>query len=617
MKENLSFADDQNFSKYNMSKEITSAIEIKHGSVGNFLTEVESGKIDFFVGINHCISMIINNNTYNSVVIHEALFTTELIVENMIKFIATANINDYKKYPTYFDLEGNTYILTDEQKLLVSTFLKKCVHWLHEIDGQIYISYLWANLKIYINHNPLKYQYFFHVLEYIENHKTLELSVGQDGEDLANVYCIDKFNIDSIQWKIINKKDWIKSESIIIDDDTKNKAIPLFDPEIASKITETAKEISKTFPNKKTQEEIKQMDDKRKEDEQDFFKMAQRAIYDCDSTYRLHSELTLLSSGTATTANIDLKNMFSIYLHILSLAEALMKKPDMESFIFPSDIRAQFAVMKTELLSFNFRFIHDWLTSENFRMGKEFAKAFGAAAYVMFEVAEKEEFSKMLHDTVLELGSFDHQITTNVKINKYKIRTVKEIVEDTNKGILKAIGDSEMYTRFRYACDYFSNTNSSGYSVEVNLQEGIVFKVPHLTISLNLLLSDFIKFDEEIGLLEVNVLSYYASYEKSSLFKEKENAEILDQADKLLAFINTFICNNKYNKYNLMAGSSGVLVRDKEGLIDITKLDYTSSEGLIADVKNYEIMIHRNLGILFKVLINLVAIMMKQHNSAQ
>lgn len=614
-----------NLQKYNLTKGITEEIVIKYNSVQEFLSKVASGEADFFVGIRDAIS-IHNDRDYNkeAMMLYETSYTLGTIIDRLTKFINLSNIENFKMYNLNYDLQRSTYDLNDDQKIMISTFLKKVVHWLIGLEKYSLIVYLYANLKIYINHSPILYNYFFDVLCFIENHESLETSLSSESENLANIYCTQNLELAKFDWKYLMNGDWleedkeIKVEGIIINDDTKvdEKLHPqdtrLFDAEIASKITETAKEITK-----KSGEEIKMTNEKRKDDEKQFFSMAQRSIYDAESTHKIHDELTLLSSGSATTANIDLKNMFSIYLHILKLAEVLLKKPDIESFKFPSDIRLQFAVMKPELLSYNFRFIHDWLTSENCKMDSNFRKAFCAAAYILFEVAEKEEFSKMLHDTALELGSFDYQLTTTIRMNKFKIRTIKEIVVDVNKGINKAISECEAYTRFRYACDYFAKTDSSGYKIEVNIHDGIVIKVPHLTISLNFLLSDFIKFDEEIGLLEVDVLKYNVSYEKGLMFNTTIQSEILNEVEKLSAFCNVHIGMDKYHRSNIMAGSSGILVRDKDELIDITKLDYTSAEGLIADIKNYEIMIHKNLGILFKVLINLVAVMMKQHNSAQ
>ena len=655
---------DLDLDKYSLASIVTDAIVEKYGSMNEFQMLALSGKIDFFKGLHDVIYILrttyeIEDKNEQDKIDEELLFI-DMIITRLIDFINKADIKNYKKYNIDFDLSKNVRVLNENQIKHVYYFFKKFIHILTVDEWYSYLVYLYTNLKIYINYNPIKYKFAFDILELIENSDALPSAVSSDGEYLATLYCSSTQNIKEkltyVDFYLENVSDEYKNEGIIIDDDQKNnqvvtnedlqavydlkstRIISMYDPMLASKITATAKKAYEgifnihdenmsdvneievpiscdNVPDKKLDQ--KDLSEKRKAEAKDFMAMAMEEVICAESVFEVHRAFQTLSHGTATTANIDLKNMFSIYLHILKLAEALLKKPDMESFNFPSDIRLQFNVMKPELLPYNFRFIRDWFMDERCKMDTDFRKAFCAAAYILFEVAEKEEFSKMLHDTALELGSFDYQLTTTIKINKFKIRTIKEIVADVNKGINKAISECEAYTRFRYACDYFAKTDSSGYSIEVNINDGIVIKIPHLTASLNLLLSDHIRFDDEIGLLEVDVLKYNASYEKDSMFNATIQNEILNEVEKLLAFCNVHIGMDKYHRSNIMAGSSGVLVRDKDNIIDITKLDYTSAEGLMSDIKKYEIMIHKNLGILFKVLINLVALMMKQHNSAQ
>ena len=280
-----------NLQKYNLTKGITEEIAIKYNSVQEFLSKVASGEVDFFVGIINAIS-IHNDRDYNkeTMMLYETSYTLGFIIDRLTKFIDLSNIENFKMYNLNYDLQGTTYVLNDDQKIMISTFLKKMVHWLIGLEKYSLIVYLYANLKIYINYNPIVYNYFFDVLGFIENHKLLETSLTSEAEALATIYCTRNLELAKYNFNYIDYNSWreeLKVEGIIINDDTKvdEKLHPqgtrLFDAEIASKITETAKEITK-----KSDEDIKMTDEKRKDDEKQFFSMSQRAVYDAESTHR-------------------------------------------------------------------------------------------------------------------------------------------------------------------------------------------------------------------------------------------------------------------------------------------------------------------------------------------
>lgn len=653
MKEDIYAHEEFDANKYSLASIVTEAIVKKYGSMNEFQMLALSGKIDFFQGLQDVISIL--RTTYETEDkeeqdrIDEELLFIDMIIIRLIHFINEANIKDYKKYDIDFDLSKNIRALNQNQIKHVYYFFKKFIHILTVDEWYSYLVYLYTNLQIYINYDPFNYKHLLDILALIENSNTLPSNVSYEGECLANLYCSSelpiKIKLTYIDFYLENVSDEYKSEGIIIDDDQKNnqvvtkedlqevydlkstRIISMYDPMVASKITATSKKAYEgvfnihdgntstvneveipiscnNVPDKKLDQ--KDLSEKRKAEAKDFMTMAMEEVICAESSFEVHRAFQNLSHGTATTATLNLKNMFSMYMHILTLSDALLKNPEMESFMLARDINIQFGVMVPELLSYNFGFLNEWLNNPRFKLGDNFKKAFIAAAYVMFKTTGKTKFSEMIHDIAYNLEALEFPLVRSITLNAYNIEKVKGQVEKSNKNIRSNILNCKDYSKLLYLCNYFKNTDN-GYKITFeNTQLNI--ETPFVEYKLDLLLKDNIGYAEEIGLLDAIILDYSSSYSRTDNAKMDEyELHIITLLDELQSVVHGKGFNKICQEYYTLAGDYTILCKDITGIIDLDQLDYLSIEGLINDIKSYEIRIIRQLETIFKKLSGIVA----------